>query len=134
MFERLSPALDRTAHAARTTTALLTVSIIETLESHDWQCRPEFPIDAPSRGYLDVLATHPDGVTLAIEIDRAHKPWSVEKMLAAGDRYGAMPVWVRWRERLSLRVPDSLCVYDLTRGGLRVLNDPAERPMRHVDG
>lgn len=47
------------------------------------------------QGRLDLVATFPDGSTLAIEIDRAFKNWSARKLRHA-KAAGMVELWIRW--------------------------------------
>lgn len=47
-------------------------------------------------GHLDLMAQFADGSSLAIEIDRTNKQWSIEKLESALEA-GSLGLWVRWR-------------------------------------
>ncbi|GAA1027201.1 hypothetical protein GCM10009565_48270 [Amycolatopsis albidoflavus] len=56
---------------------------------------PVTPGGARRYGRLDVVVNRPGRPDLVIEIDSAHNPRSVEKLLFARDA-GAVPIWIRW--------------------------------------
>ncbi|WP_229074049.1 hypothetical protein [Actinoplanes sp. DH11] len=56
-----------------------------------------FPLPAPLRGnsVLDVACARPDGPPIAIEVDRADRQRTVDKLLAEAAA-GRVAIWVRW--------------------------------------
>ena len=59
----------------------------------------------------------------AIEIDRANKLWSLDKLSYCGRRFNAIPIWIRWSGRVDCPVPRDIVVVDLTGHSLAVTND-----------
>jgi hypothetical protein len=102
--ELLARALFAYEAGSRTTrevTSDLTRLIVQWAIDQGWAARTEariqLPVGAGERlGIVDVLIVRGDGEQgLAIEIDSADKPWSVDKLRYAAAA-GMRPVWVRW--------------------------------------
>lgn len=51
----------------------------------------------PVIAHLDVFANFPDASSLAIEIDRNNKSWSLDKLDFAKRNLNSECVWIRWR-------------------------------------
>jgi hypothetical protein len=64
-------------------------------------------------GRIDwVIKSKDRSVHWAIEIDRANKRWSLEKLLRA-HLLGMTPIWIRWRAPISIEIPGYVTVIDL---------------------
>lgn len=78
---------------------------------------PVTPGGSERFGRLDLTLMRPDAPDVVIEIDSAHKPESLHKLLFARDA-GAVAIWVRWRGG-RVETADGVAVIDLverTRG------------------
>jgi hypothetical protein len=113
-------ALDDVPLSTGQTTARITTAIVEWAVQRGWSVRTEARVRAisearldPALGYLDVLIrrgeSEPD---LAIEIDSADKPWSVDKLrhAAAG---GMRAIWIRWGDDAWAGIYDDVDVIQL---------------------
>jgi len=83
-------------------TAHITRQIMNWAVARGWSPRTEARVHAPSSagdarlGFVDVVVRRGSGAPdLAIEIDSADKPWSVEKLRHAAAA-GMHAIWVRW--------------------------------------
>jgi hypothetical protein len=83
-------------------TAYITREIINWAVAHGWSPRTEARVHAPSSagdarlGFVDVIVRRGSGVPdVAIEIDSADKPWSLDKLRHAAAA-GMHAIWVRW--------------------------------------
>jgi hypothetical protein len=83
-------------------TAHITRQIVNWAASKGWSPRTEARVHAPSSvgnerlGFVDVIVRRGAGLPdLAIEIDSADKPWSVDKLRHAAAA-GMHAIWVRW--------------------------------------
>lgn len=62
---------------------------------------------------LDLVCTRPAALpAVAIEIDRSGKVWSLTKLLAEIDA-GCVALWVRWRGRTKVEIPESVGLVDI---------------------
>ncbi|MEM1422713.1 MAG: hypothetical protein AAGH64_01795 [Planctomycetota bacterium] len=104
------------AHKA---TRLITDTLTDTLVSASCDVIAE---PRTHRGRLDLLAHAPNGRSLAIEIDRSNKAWSVRKLAGCAEEFWTDALWVRWLGPVTLDVPDTVCVIDMTRARVRVRN------------
>ncbi|MFG1771735.1 hypothetical protein ACGFIX_19350 [Nocardia salmonicida] len=59
-----------------------------------------------------------------VEIDRANKRWSLDKLVAEADA-GNIALWVRWRGATLIEVPSTVGLVDIraTIGQLRSVDD-----------
>jgi hypothetical protein len=122
-------ALEEDPLATRDMTAKITRQIVEWAVQCGWSVRTEARVRAisearsdPALGYLDVVVRRRDGEPdLAIEIDSADKPWSVDKLrhAAAG---GMQAIWVRWGDDAWAGIYDDIDVIQLP-----ILRRPAFR-------
>src|SRR5688572_611958 len=83
-------------------TAHITRQIIGWAVAHGWSPRTEARVSAHSAdgdarlGFVDVIVRRGPGLPdLAIEIDSADKPWSVDKLRHAAGA-GMHAIWIRW--------------------------------------
>jgi hypothetical protein len=83
-------------------TSHITRQIVAWAAARGWSTRTEARVNAPSAagderlGFLDVIVRRGAGMPdLAIEIDSADKPWSVDKLRHAASA-GMHAIWVRW--------------------------------------
>ena len=83
-------------------TAHITRKIVGWAVSRGWSPRTEARVNAASAagdaklGFVDVIVRRGNGLPdLAIEIDSADKPWSVDKLRHAASA-GMHAIWVRW--------------------------------------
>lgn len=115
--------LDLSGLSTRQTTALLTSNIAAILRDlraggvhFEYPC-PN-PIVSPTngkprQGYLDLALVDNGRITIAIEIDRSNKRFSLAK-LEAMHSMGALCIWVRWKTLTVLPVIDGIHVISLT--------------------
>jgi len=94
--------VDFGAKTTREVTSEITRRIVDWALARGWTARTEARVEvaatqaAARLGYVDVLITGEGGaVRLAIEIDSADKPWSLDKLRHAAAA-GMRPIWVRW--------------------------------------
>lgn len=97
--------LEARAESTAAMTARITRTITQWAHGRGWTARTEARVGVaeagseavgPRLGYVDVVVRrNGEGPDLAIEIDSADKPWSVEKLRHAAVA-GMQPVWVRW--------------------------------------
>ncbi len=67
------------------------------------------------QGRIDWLLRHRDlPIRFAVEIDRANKQWSLEKLVRA-QQAGFTSVWIRWRNPIRMTIPEQIYLIDLTR-------------------
>jgi hypothetical protein len=101
---RILFAFDTGTRTTNQVTASLTRAIVSWAIENGWSARTEARIEVPDhgserRGFVDVIvALGADEPCLAIEIDSADKPWSLEKLRYAAAA-GMRPVWVRWGDQ-----------------------------------
>lgn len=78
------------------------------VEAVAWQWRGRRQI-----GYLDLLATHPSGQQVAVEIDLTNNVWSIEKLAGEADT-GKLAIWIKWGgpARFAL-IPEKIGVIEL---------------------
>ena len=102
------------------------VTSLLTAETARWarQYRRRVTFEAPARvtrqgrggrkyrGRLDLLCTSWFKRAIAIEIDRANKTWSVDKLLAEADA-GNIALWVRWAGTSMIEVPAVIGLVDI---------------------
>lgn len=102
-------------------TALVTDAVACTLCEHGWRIKREVWVrhDRRTRGRLDLLCQHDSGRSLAVEIDRDDKRWSIDKLARCAEHLWTDALWIRWRGGVTLRVPESVCVIDMTRARVR---------------
>jgi hypothetical protein len=113
-------ALDDVPLATGQMTARITAAIVDWAVQRGWSVRTEARVRAVSKarldaalGYMDVVirrgGSEPD---LAIEIDSADKPWSVDKLrhAVAG---GMNAIWVRWGDDAWAGIYDDVDVIQL---------------------
>jgi hypothetical protein len=122
-------ALEEDPLATRDMTAKITRQIVKWAVQCGWSVRTEARVRAmsearsdPALGYLDVIVRRRDGEPdLAIEIDSADKPWSVDKLrhAVAG---GMQAIWVRWGDDAWAGIYDDIDVIQLP-----ILRRPAFR-------
>jgi hypothetical protein len=100
-------------------TAHITRQIAAWAAQHGWSPRTEARVNAPSSagdarlGFVDVIVRRGAGLPdLAIEIDSADKPWSVDKLRHAAAA-GMHAVWVRWGDDEWAGVYDDIDVIQL---------------------
>ena len=103
--------------AGALTTRSITHALRIDLSDCGWTVLPEYPVRGWRRpgspGFLDLLAACGDE-RLAIEIDNTPKLRSLEKLKFVQSRYGALPVWVRWRGGFdSCCVPESIVLIEV---------------------
>jgi len=101
-------------------TAAITRAIVEWALGRGWSVKTEARVTAPPArapdprlGFIDVVVRRGGGhADLAIEIDSADKPWSVDKLrhAVAGGMRG---VWVRWGDEKWAGVYDDVDVIQL---------------------
>ncbi|TQM85482.1 hypothetical protein FHX81_7966 [Saccharothrix saharensis] len=72
---------------------------------------PITPGGATRYGRLDIVVTRPHQADLAVEVDTADNPRSVEKLRFA-HAAGAVPVWIRWHSGTLSQHP-GIAVIDL---------------------
>lgn len=91
--------LDTGTLTTRVVTARITRAVVEWAAGRGWATRTEARVEVGEGtrlGYLDVVVLRtPSLPDLAIEIDSADKPWSVDKLRHAAAA-GMDPIWVRW--------------------------------------
>lgn len=97
MFE-FDPGGRTTAQVTREITRI----IVTWAQARGWTARTEARVEVPGlsaasrSGYVDVLVLPGGGrPCVAIEIDSADKPWSLEKLRHAAAA-GMRPIWIRW--------------------------------------
>jgi hypothetical protein len=95
-------ALSVEGRSTRAITVAITREIVRWAISRGWSPRPEARVhavvcgQAARLGFMDVIVHRGSGVPdLAIEIDSADKPWSVDKLRHAAAA-GMHAIWVRW--------------------------------------
>jgi hypothetical protein len=80
------------------------------------------------RARLDLVCTRPAELpAVAIEIDQFGKAWSLRKLLAEVDA-GCVALWVRWRGRTEVEIPETVGLVDIHE---TVDFRPTERTSRH---
>ncbi|MFJ4651130.1 hypothetical protein ACIP5Y_07630 [Nocardia sp. NPDC088792] len=104
---------------AREATTMLTYQTAEWARKHWWTVTFEAPARVsrptrrgPYRGRLDLLCTSWFRRPIAIEIDRANKMWSLDKLQAEADA-GASTLWVRWAGDQMIEVPAGIGLVDI---------------------
>ena len=100
-------------------TAHITRQIVSWATARGWSPRTEARVHAPAAagdarlGFVDVIVRRGSGVPdLAIEIDSADKPWSVDKLRHAAAA-GMHAIWVRWGDEEWAGVYDDIDVIQL---------------------
>ena len=100
-------------------TAHITRQIVAWAVSRGWSPRTEARVHAASAagderlGFVDVIVRRGSGLPdLAIEIDSADKPWSVDKLRHAAAA-GMHAIWVRWGDDEWAGVYDDIDVIQL---------------------
>jgi hypothetical protein len=68
-------------------------------------------------GRLDIFARFHDGSSLAVELDRANKTWSLFKLSHMATQFGAEAVWIRWRGTIKFQSCKPVAFVDLTQHG-----------------
>ncbi|WP_162958357.1 hypothetical protein [Nocardia yunnanensis] len=103
------------------TTKLITAHTQQWAQAQRWRVQFEAPALVERRvsngrlyrGRIDVLCTRrwwrP---AVAVEIDRANKRWSLEKLIAEADA-GHVALWVRWRGDSIIEVPPTVGLVDI---------------------
>lgn len=67
------------------------------------------------QGRIDWLLKHRAlPIRFAIEIDRANKFWSLEKLVRA-QQNGYVSIWIRWRSPMRIAVPEHVHLINLAR-------------------
>lgn len=130
----LSPYLKRSGKVGKEMTSLITNAIADTLREHGWvvEAEVEIPLQRSGQrengegynynGRVDLVATHPDGQKIAIEIDRTNKQWSTQKLQYCHQEFQMLPIWVRWRGKLMKNIPECIVVFDMTKPKMRTLH------------
>ncbi|GAB4546294.1 MAG: hypothetical protein Tsb0013_05000 [Phycisphaerales bacterium] len=114
-------------------TRLITQTLADTLSElgHDVTLEPRTP-----GGRLDLLSVGPDGRALAVEIDRADKQWSVRKLARCAEEFWTDALWIRWRGRVRIEVPETVCLIDMCTPRTRIRHAHAlctqQPPARHA--
>jgi hypothetical protein len=116
------------ADSARTFSAMLTDDACKLLAALAARVTPEFPCGATRklkagheyRGFIDLFAVFPDQSSLAIEIDRSNKAWSLEKLEHVATQRNCRVLWIRWRGRVKMPEGCPIPVLDLTKLGSQV--------------
>lgn len=128
--------IESSLHGLRTSevTASITSALRDWARENGWSSRIEVPVVVPDgrtttsrrRGLYDLVIGRPNLPDLVIEIDRANKRWSAEKLGYAVDR-GMEAVWVRWSGRPPTPdlVPDGVVVMKLD---VRAVRQTSEYP------
>ncbi len=101
-------------------TAQITREIVRWAIGRGWSPRAEARVHALSTvggdarvGFMDVIVHRGDGLPdLAIEIDSADKPWSVDKLRHAAQA-GMRAIWVRWGDEKWAGIYDDVDVIQL---------------------
>lgn len=108
-------------------TKVITEAIEEYLSSLGWNVSREYKIDLTRssstfegkikeiHGRIDLFAKR-NNESLAIEIDRGNKPWSLKKLEYCIKTYGSKAVWIRWKGEVTSAIPDGVIVYDISDG------------------
>jgi hypothetical protein len=80
-------------------TARITRAVLDWAAAQGWATRKEARVGVGEEarlGFVDVMVLRqPAAPDIAIEIDSADKPWSVDKLRHAAAA-GMQPIWVRW--------------------------------------
>ena len=69
----------------------------------------------PRVGHLDIFARFLDGSSLAVEIDRSNKVWSLEKLAFARNVLRSDCVWIRWRGRAVTFAQSEIAIVDISK-------------------
>lgn len=124
MLEQVLAELEPRLHGLRTgqVTTNITAAVLDWAVANGWSSRAEVPVLVPDevtnvsrrRGLYDIVIQRPGMTDLVIEIDRANKRWSAEKLGLAAAR-GMEAVWVRWSGEPPTPdlVPDGVAVIKL---------------------
>ncbi|MDQ7910204.1 hypothetical protein RB614_37485 [Phytohabitans sp. ZYX-F-186] len=118
-------------------TSLLTVEVARWAEQYQFACDREVPsrYTRTSRrgfewpGLIDIVGRHPNGVKLAIEIDRHTKRRSLDKLIAEAEA-GAVAIWVRWFGQSTIVVPPTVGLVELRVRRVRTPGDGGYRYQR----
>jgi hypothetical protein len=115
-------------------TARITDAVHDWAVGNAWSCRAETPVLVPDevttvsrrRGLHDLVIDRPGLADLVVEIDRANKRWSAEKLGLAAAR-GMEAVWIRWSGQPPPPdlVPDGVAVIKLT---VRAVRQTSQHP------
>jgi len=65
-------------------------------------------------GFLDLFVEFADGSTIALEIDRANKRWSLAKLQYASQELDSCSLWARWRGVVALPPGSGVEILDLS--------------------
>jgi hypothetical protein len=88
------------------------------------------------KGRIDVLMVY-NNERVVIEIDRANKRWSIDKLNYCHERFGWFPLWIRWKGFGVIQVPKHINVLDLTKHIVNIIDfnsvekPPAEKRKRN---
>lgn len=102
-------------------TRLITEAIAEWARRQGWEVEFEVPalITRPVRGgrefrgRLDIVCDRGEDLPLiAIEVDRGNKRWSLQKLVAEAEA-GNLAIWVRWKGRHLIDVPEQVGLVDI---------------------
>ncbi|KAB1906985.1 hypothetical protein AB0F95_06840 [Micromonospora tulbaghiae] len=101
--------------AAREVTELVTEEVAAWVAHCGFRVAHEYRVEgtwnprlaSERQGRIDVFGVHPSGVRVAIEIDRASKQWSVEKLHHEANQ-GVVALWVKWGGPSRIIVPDNV--------------------------
>ncbi|MGW5441414.1 hypothetical protein [Nocardia asteroides] len=102
------------------TTKLITAHTLEWAHSKRWQTSTEVPAliertinGRVYSGRVDVVCERSWWrPPIAIEIDRANKSWSVDKLVAEAEA-GHVALWVRWRGETVIDLPPTVGLVDI---------------------
>ena len=111
-------ALDTASLTTSAVTARITRTIVAWAVAHGWSVRNEARVDVAARtgrqrGYMDIVIRR-DGQAqdIAIEIDSAAKPWSLDKLRHAASA-GMHAIWIRWGDEIWAGAYDDVDVIQL---------------------
>ena len=112
--------LPKASEPAGLGTAMLNRAVVRFARDYDFAALDEFSAPFTVRpddrqGRIDwVLKQRMPPLRIAIEIDRANKHWSLEKLVRA-QQQGFIAIWVRWRSPVRIAVPNTICLINLFR-------------------
>ena len=123
--ERLTAIAHAPDYPATKVTGLLTLEICSILLSINCRVKRECPVGLSRtvqsgrvyQGHLDLFARFDDGSSVAIEIDRGNKLWSLRKLEYVAGESGSTALWVRWHGRVSMPTGSCVTVLNLARNG-----------------
>ena len=75
-------------------------------------------------GHLDLFGLFPHLTSIAIELDRTNKLWSLDKLLCAHKEFGSLGVWIRWKGEVTVDVPSNISLIDLSYLAHRITTQP----------